>query len=1047
MAPVIDMVARLLPRDADPKVVALRWGFPADQFFPGKGYTLTRTEGGVGVVIPGEWKLPGVDAGVDGWLISDDMFQQDVLARTAQPFGAPASTAQEAAELRPLLVFALDEPDSAAIEQGLPRVAEQLGDSHAGDESLAERFWPNGTAPTAADVVASGQLDLYDAVVAHYRAQSVDLLLMAALDFGTARLLGLGLEDVLAIGADPSSYTITGRWTQAASVHVGVLAPAAAWPEAPTGLLAASGSATAGYPPFAFHYGDLARRQPILPADEALGQQMVRAAWRGPRLYPTPTARLTWTPPELGALPGRDGPPPLLTHGPCFWRVERHHVLTAEPDVPDRPNVAADAVFTVCHDGERIARQTVSAFEDDLDLPWGEQPLEGWYAYRVAGIDLFGMIGAPSDVGLIHLRDTCAPPPPRPSIDAHRLTLADNAVTILPLSLDWDAEQELTAPDTVEFRVGQVWTSVEHVPLLVLGVDPISDPGSTALDHVQTDVRVADADGLAWGPGRLAHLTGGTLLTPDGEFAILALRGDSVIRVRRSAGRAPPIGAAAARFAVRATPSPAPRIVPRTAVRVGRISVRSNAPPIVTLTDPTGALVPSGEGRLYAHLLGVSLAVRPHDDGVGFIIDRPVGAGADAQAHDLVTRRDLAEVQAFLDGSPAVLLPPHRLDLMLSPPAGFAAGSLRIEVSAVDATGNQGPAADVVIPAFGNAPPEARPGPLPRLWAKDAAEYVETAEVTLRWSPMDNAVRYEVERALETALGLRPEDEDELLIQAAETIGEEHGFGRLTDSAFLPRWTDRLPGRAPTRAIYRARGVSATGDASAWVLVALVRVPDVRVPPRPILVEAIPAPGRERVIQLCWTQPGPPAGVGFAVETRAALAGHYRDERLDPAEGWMRLADLLPSAIRTEGAGRYRTMIPDLEPGRWFDFRVTPIRHALDPDDPRAHDMRRIDGHPSNVMRARAYGTLRAPANVRIIATDLGAVTIRWSNMDVYRALELRWRPPGKSGFNRQAVGARVEAFSGLTLDDVGDWQFELVAVGHGCRAVSERVELTWPRP
>jgi hypothetical protein len=983
-------------------------------------------------------------------VIDDTTFEDDVKMRGTQPFGArtPTPTLIEALSLKPLLVFAFDEPDPGALERGLIEVADLLGQSHCGDDKLIELFWPNGNVPSAAKIVAMGQgYPVYDAVITHYRTQSTNLLLAMATEFGMAKLLGLGCENALPSGVDPYQYRITGHWVMDVSVYSRVFVPAGIWPIAPI-LRGNTGIATAGYPSFACFYKKASPWRPILPTGVLPCERMYEAARRGPRLYPTPTAKLKWSMP-MHEQPRRDDTPPLLTYEPCYWQVQRYHFANANSGAGNQPQLPADAVFSNCHDGERVARQKVNEFEDDLDLPWGEQPLEGWYAYRVSGIDLFGVTGSISNIKFIYLCDEIAPPPPRPSIVEQRVVLKNDAASILPVLLDWDATQELVAPDMVKFHIRQLWTKVEYCPVKVLAVDPIvdpNDPSVAALNYVQADVRIGDADGLPWNAGKVPPLTDGTLLTPDGEFAILAIRGTSVIRVRRSAGRAPPLGGAAARYATPATDG-APQVVSREPSRTGAIVLVNNSPMTVKLTPINGLEIPADKGRLYSHLLGASFAVRPDDSGNGFFIDRPAGGAADVQAYDVLSELSLADAQAFINGSPALYLPPHRLDMVLLPPIGFTAGSLRVKVSAVDVTGNIGPCADVIVPAFGGATPKPRARPVPKLWAHDAAEYVETAEVTIEWPSMNNAVRYEVERGLESAFSLHPDDDDHLLISAAESIGEERGFERLTDSAFLPSWTDHLPGRAPARAIYRVRGLSAAGGASAWVLVALVRVPDVRIAPQPCLIEAVPASKVGRTIQLCWTQPGPIAGIGFAVESREARAGHFRDESLAPAEGWTRLADLLPSAIVVDGSGRYRTTIPNLEPGRWFDYRVVPIRHALDPDDPRVRNMRRIDGYPSNIMRARAEGTLRPPTDMRIIVTNLGAVTIRWSNKDSYRWLEIRWRPPGRSGFYREALAEGTETFSGLILDAEGDWQFELTAIGHGCRAVSERVGLIWPKP
>ena len=132
-----------------------------------------------------------------------------------------------------------------------------------------------------------------------------------------------------------------------------------------------------------------------------------------------------------------------------------------------------------------------------------------------------------------------------------------------------------------------------------------------------------------------------------------------------------------------------------------------------------------------------------------------------------------------------------------------------------------------MIPAFGAAAPAPVPGWVLRLWAQDSGQFVEQATASITWTAMKGAVRYDVERAIEPKLGCSPRNSDESLIGAGNDPLNSGAFERVTSSAFLARFEDSLPGRAPTRALYRVRGVSAAGVSGAWLVVALVRVPGV----------------------------------------------------------------------------------------------------------------------------------------------------------------------------------------------------------------------------
>jgi hypothetical protein len=226
-----------------------------------------------------------------------------------------------------------------------------------------------------------------------------------------------------------------------------------------------------------------------------------------------------------------------------------------------------------------------------------------------------------------------------------------------------------------------------------------------------------------------------------------------------------------------------------------------------------------------------------------------------------------------------------------------------------------------------------------------------------------------------------------------------------------------------------------------WSVVALVRVPDTRIAPRPSLLRASPVPGIDRTVQCVWTQPGPIEGLGFEIDARPLSPD------LSPDEGWARVSELLPSGIRPDAAGRFEAVIPGCIPGQWQEFRVVPVRHALDPNDPRAINLRRIEGHPSNVMRARADGDILAPQDLLATVSDDGWVVLRWHNQQPHRQIEVRRRAPGRWGFERRSIAGDSEIYRENTpLSEPGTWVYELIAIGSARRAVSKQISIVWPK-
>jgi hypothetical protein len=263
----------------------------------------------------------------------------------------------------------------------------------------------------------------------------------------------------------------------------------------------------------------------------------------------------------------------------------------------------------------------------------------------------------------------------------------------------------------------------------------------------------------------------------------------------------------------------------------------------------------------------------------------------------------------------------------------------------------------------------------------------------------------------------------------------------MTERAFLPRWTDYLPGKAPTRAVYRVRGITAAGVASDWLVIALVRVPDVRIPPPPnFLVARPPANGENRAIECTWTHAGPRAGIGFVIEARDHSAG------LDPEDGWQDLIELLPLAVALGPDGRFRLNVGGQRPGCLQDLRICAIRHALDPDDPRAITLRRIRSVPSKTQQASATGNILGPTNLILVISADGVATLRWSNTDSYRNLEVQRREPGRWGFERKPIAADATQWT-EKLTAHGKWAFRLIAVGWGEQVTSNLVVTEWIAP
>lgn len=866
----LDILARERPTRFITPIVAVRWAYDPAEPFPEEGFTVEcRTTNDLHMLVTNH-KLPGAEQlGSGDWIIEPNKLEADRIQRSTIAVGPELPNPAGAAELIPALTFLLARPDPVAISQNLEPIARMFGESHLYDVGLDHLYWqvvPVPDYPELLQMEHGGPNDqaIYRDVVLHYRERTANHFRLLAAHFGMAKFIGLGLEwecpvdttEILYFGVSANLSGISENRTSDLWV------PGSNWPPAPHHVRVEQGKTTIGYPGFGRFFGNTATWRPVRPQIDPsappehadLLDDLILRASRGPKFYPAPLAQLQWKVNDAR----NDELLPLIARAAYAWRVERHVFGSASTSMDIAPPIDATTVFEPCHDGEFVVRSKDLQFDDDSDVPYGDEPPEGWHAYRVAGIDVFGIVGPFSDTApdetKVRLLDVYPPPPPSVRILAERVEFEKGAPGVAEVEFVWDAFKEFIAPDTVELRVRLVWTPVEFAAVVIETVVPLTG-SELALNSVQVDVRIRDRDDKPLDENKLTKLVGGTLMTTNGEFAVIGASGASTLRVRRSAGRAPPLGDASVRHARMPKEGRTQIFVRRPAIS-GAVRVVTSRPPIVALVDETNTPIPFSNGRIYFHVLGESFAVQRGSGTGQFSIVQPEEIEKSATAvFEAILALPSGQFEALMDGSPAVLLPVNVQPVLLDPPGDFVTGTVRVVVVSADdahhvagpsGIGNESSAADAVAVAIAHAIPKGTES-VEKIWARDAAEYADLAEVLLAWPEVVGAVRYDVERALEGALGCTPESSDQEFVDAARPQ-DNPGFSRVSSSVFLPRFRDLLPGRAPTRAVYRARGVSAAGTVGNWVLVALVRVPDVRIPPPPSLLTVVPDPYEDRFV-------------------------------------------------------------------------------------------------------------------------------------------------------------------------------------------------------
>jgi hypothetical protein len=668
------------------------------------------------------------------------------------------------------------------------------------------------------------------------------------------------------------------------------------------------------------------------------------------------------------------------------------------------------------------------------------------------GVDLLGNVSSADARAGVRHHDDIAPTGPRVrALEGPTLTVGADGLVTVPLRIHWDAAEDFVSPDVVEMRVAVSWTATVATTLRVTGATPA---GALHVDlAIQTITAAPDA------------LAGARLSMPGAEFPIVShgTGSPAAMRVRRSGGRTP-VGGADGLVLSAGPPAPRTRVqrVPRRpAVAATVESVDSLAPLEVAFAAEGGAVLPQGERvRVYLHLFRASFGSEP----LGGARWRIAAPAADDPAREIWDRWAAStEAAALMKGSPAILFPPHTAEVRVPPPPGFNAGLLEVTVTAADGKiyvaspamavadpaliglrGNESAPAAVILsvrtttaPASAGVTPW---NPAARFWAASAAIYAEAAQYDVTWSPAAGAVRYEVWRALDGAIAGAAAAADDAARRAL-AAAQPQAFELRSGQVFGTSYRDALPGRAPTRAYYRVRGIGANGVAGAMsAVIGPVYVPDVRRPPAPNLfrARATAPPEADRAIALEWTQAGDRSGVRFEVEFRARGA----------ASAEFSVAGEVPETTPPAAAGVFRFVHEARPPGKAFEYRVIAYRSAADPIDPAGAATREIASAPSPVQIASAISLapLGAPTQITAVRDPAtGAVALAWANTDAYETISVRRRAAAGHVHTVVATLAGDAASHIEPAVPSGTWRYQVRAHGVSREARSEEVEVIVP--
>jgi hypothetical protein len=1021
----IHVIACLRAALSSGRVFGVRWAGRPDLGFPAKGFALSRVVDSQTTRV-GRYFLPAAD----DWA----SFLHDAEARRPKvgPYFADLLE-QNLGYLLPVIRLADPRTPGQEHVDLVERSADFFGELHVDDAALAWAFWPSGDVPPLADLLADPAAR--DALIGFYRERCTAYLLALALRFEYAALFGLGIDDLAPGGSSGVDYQITGDWSQwsesgTSGTHLDMPKPDCV-PPPPARVTAARIPGDVAHPAFAAWAG-WAPPAEFSPTG-ADGVPLPPSA-----LVPRPPASFTglsWSPPDPW--------PRLIGYGPVLYFASRFDFGAASAADLGSPALPPGAVFAPLFDGEPLLRPSAEPHVVDrpgMDWP----PLEGHYAYDVRGMNLLGTISDHGTQARVRHHDDLPPIPPRARlVGGHAVDVDAVGEIDVEVEIGWDAGEDFISPDALDFRLATSFTSLEirslHVTVLV------------SADPLVCTIRVASV------PEPADSLAGRRLVHPNGEFVIVShgSGADAEMVVRRSAGRTPSVGA----HGIVLVPGPATPLL-----RVAR----GDREPAITLVvddlisaDPveiaTQPIVPDHvtSGRLYLHLLRASFDAERVGD--GFVLAPPESEAPGAEAWTAWLA--LPDPAAVIAGSPALLFPPHTVSATVPVPSGFIAGTVDVHVKAADATtyvdspwrpgltpdladlkGNESAAARLTA-SVRRATPPGPPTIAPttdRLWATSAADYAERAAFDLRWSPVAGAMRYEVWRALEGALtGAGPGTPDADLRALAAT--QPGAFELRSGHVFTAQHVDDLPGKAPTRAVYRVRAISTAGVAGEFSdVIGPVHVPDVRSPVAPNLLRVVATRPDEadRAIAIEWAQAAFDGGIRFEVQVRD-------DEATDP---------FAPVGVVPRGTapadGRFRFVHQARVPGRRYEYRVVAVREALDPTDPSATARRDIRSIPSQARVGVAISSTPPEPPQGLTASwdaTSGAVRLAWTNGESYDALFVHRRAPERFGFPRVGALDGTSYAYDDTAVTAGTWAYELRARAGSREARSDVVEVVVP--
>ena len=964
-------------------------------------------------------------------------------------------------------------------------VANFLGNSHKDDSELKLKHWPSIPPPSLSKLFLNTAIR--DDLVKFYIFNSMKFLMALSYRFEYAVLLGLATDDIIDEDKNKCIYRVSisddRNIYRGSALTKELETNKECDPGKPENLTLTRHPGFVRHPAFK-NFDNWDFPKDFIPEgylNDANGGIEGKKRVLFSAYSPTHITKLNWKSPLNENK--------LLTHNAVLYEVLKYsHKKESLSKKKDELIKPPKEDFNHLIENHLFQHPGKNGLIDKHRMDW--PPFEGWYSYKLFGVDLLGVRSDNYAFGNVKHFDSIAPPPPTIRMITDQSIEVPKGETSVKVEYEiiWEAHHDFDAPDCNEFRATANWISKVSVSVTILSVNSVINKITKESEPNKVSVEI---DNL---PGPVSRYVDTLLTTPKGVFRIVSaeIGKPGTLIVRRASGKVPTSN----QDGVIQTASPKTerkRVFrkPKADSEPGFVSEITNTKPFtLKIRTLSGKKIETDTIHIYFHLFRSSFRAKRSDIDQ-WIVEEPIErkpdetepVEKDPRLETLMFWRSLANKETLIEESPIIVYPYQSASIQIKVPPSFVSGMLQVDFTASDNasyvkneessgdeiyTGNESAPFTTMISAWSSEPPKEPELKLKQeiTWANSASQFVEDSSFLLEWDAVPFAAAYEVWRCFEA--GILPigignsELSDQVLLGFAEDANGK-AFELRDNFIFKPRYLDKLPGRSPTRVFYKLRSISEAGVPSKFSkVIGPIRIPDIRQPAPPNFISVNPPQNKkenndsisnsnpeyipkvkfiydqsaeERKLELKWTQQGVLDGIKFDIETKDIVDDEWK---------FLLSTPISRKDTLSNSATVLKSLLIDLTPGMKRFYRLRAVRVALDPIDPTGSVTREISSSPSEIRSGHAIGKLTPPIITNVIPDLPNKKTlILWENNDSYEEIDIGLKKAdGYRTHWLETIDGKQKFITILSLPDSGSNYFVLRARGYSRYTFSDEYEV-----